>query len=246
MAARLRSIESAISSLQLSGLSSGSSSSRHGTVGTLSHPSASPEDGPSPRGTGSDPGGEAGQGAAAKQTDMGETAVQAINDAVDLLHQVTSSIPGLAAFQSHEAGEGVSEAEQEQGRTSASNKYEDGLIERILQSEAWVRPDVLDRGVMTIDEVDKTFEMCVLLGSVKRPREPAIDVLFVGEAFSPDSPHGRPSSPPSRRPHAPSPSPTRPSPSAPARPSSSTPSSSRRRTSCCHRLESGANACTSG
>ena len=163
MAARLRSIESAISSLQLSTLSSAPSTSRHAPA---SHPSESPDDEPSPHGnshpSGSDRGGDKAH-AAARATDMGETAVQAINDAVDLLHKVTAS--GLAAFQSlgddarQRGGTGTGTGT---GRASSSTSpYEEGAVARILESEGWTRPDAVDRGVMTVDEVGKTFEMCV-------------------------------------------------------------------------------------
>ncbi|GAA5917354.1 hypothetical protein JCM8208_007397 [Rhodotorula glutinis] len=162
MAARLRSIESAISSLHLSSLSATSSSSRQPTA---SYPSGSPENGPSPRDirhpSGSDRGGEPEQGAA-RATDVGETAVQAINDAVELLHKVASS--GLAAFPAFgedglnsRVGGGKGGGNGHAGSSTA--KYDEGLIARILQSEGWTRPDVLDRGVMTVQEVEKTFEI---------------------------------------------------------------------------------------
>ncbi|GAA5838209.1 hypothetical protein JCM9279_004157 [Rhodotorula babjevae] len=192
MAARLRSIESAISSLHLSTLSSASSSSRHATA---SHPSDSPEAGPSPRAnshrSGSDRGGgEAAQGAA-RSTDMGETAVQAINDAVDLLHKVTSS--GLAAFQSlgddgREAGSGGGTSSS--GRaSSATIQYEEGLVARILQSEGWTRPDVVDRGVMTEDEVDKTFEIFFTRLAPWTPFFPSTvpDTHAIPEPYSPQA-----------------------------------------------------------
>ncbi|GAA5941475.1 hypothetical protein JCM3775_004935 [Rhodotorula graminis] len=190
MAARLRSIESAISSLQLSGLSSTSSPLRQPTG---SRSSESPDEGPSPHGnshqSGSDRGGDAAQGPA-RATDVGETAVQAINDAVELLHKVTSS--GLAAFQSiGEDGPGSSvdgDNGNEHARSSTS-QYEEGLVARILQSEGWTRPDVLDRGVMTAQEVEKTFEIFFTRLAPWTPLFPAIkaDTHAVPDLYSPQA-----------------------------------------------------------
>ncbi|BGP47584.1 hypothetical protein JCM10450v2_003447 [Rhodotorula kratochvilovae] len=182
MAARLRSIESAISSLQLSNLSSGSSSStRHG--GTASHhPSASPPEGSSPHSSGgagaaggASEGAGGGEGApAAGESNVGETAVQAINDAVDLLSQVASTLPSLAALQSLGGTQGGSAGEGD-APVGAGKKYDEGIIERVLQTEGWVRPDALDRGVMTMDECDKTFEIFFTRLAPWTPFFPAID-----------------------------------------------------------------------
>ncbi|GAA6056662.1 hypothetical protein JCM3770_006334 [Rhodotorula araucariae] len=184
MAARLRSIESAISSFQLANLSSGSSASTH--HGSASHhPSQSPPEGASPQtGGAADDAVQADGDGAPRVRNAGETAVQAISDAADLLSQVAATLPHLAAPQSPAVSEGRRGAG---GLGRVAHEYDEGIIERVLQTEGWVRPDALDRGVMTSEECDKTFEIFFSRLAPWTPFFPAFDdnAHSLPEAYTP-------------------------------------------------------------
>lgn len=152
MAARLRSIESTLSGLQLSTViaqaqsSASDSRDRNSSVAEDDMPAGSS---PVSSGSGSSrkPSLVTGQSRAAQPAvseNSGETALQAINDAVDLIN----SLKGQA-----------SAASEANGETGTEGVSAGATVERIMALEGWTRPDAIERGVMSVDECTKSLEM---------------------------------------------------------------------------------------
>lgn len=160
MAARLRSIESTLSGLQLStviaqahGHSSASAADSldpNSSIAEADTPdddsSVSSPSGPSrkPSLTASQtrPNGSTIPSAVPENT--GETALQAINDAVELINSFAGQ-----ANSAPEAG----------GASGADGAGVGATVGRIMAFEGWTRPDAFERGVMTVDECTKSLEM---------------------------------------------------------------------------------------
>ncbi|BGP31569.1 hypothetical protein JCM10296v2_003341 [Rhodotorula toruloides] len=160
MAARLRSIESTLSGLQLSTVIAqahghSSSSAADSLDPNSSIAEADTPDDESPASSHSGPSRK--PSLAASQTrsngstvpsavpeNRGETALQAINDAVELINSFAGQ-----ANPAPEAGGGAGTDGAGVGAT----------VGRIMAFEGWTRPDAVERGVMTIDECTKSLEI---------------------------------------------------------------------------------------
>ncbi|BGP24161.1 hypothetical protein JCM10295v2_003069 [Rhodotorula toruloides] len=156
MAARLRSIESTLSGLQLSTViasSHGHSSSSPDPISSIADVDTADDASPAS----SNPGPSHKPSLSTNQTGLngstapsavpenpGETALQAINNAVDLINSFAGQVnatPGAGGARGMD-GAGV-------GAT----------VGRIMAFERWTSPDAIERGVMTVDECTKSLEI---------------------------------------------------------------------------------------